>query len=120
MLRVTNPRVGQPCSVEAKGNVPRMDLESLGRDLVYHPEAPDLVMKFALDLGLVVSEHESKGYKGSRHWHVKKSGERGVVEVTWWPEKDKLWVSVRSNRQGNWTADAVAALTTFFGQKLDL
>jgi hypothetical protein len=61
--------------------------------------------------GLAVSVKTSlKSYPGSIHWHFKKGPERGVVEVTFWAAKRRLWINVHSNRTGPWTAEEMRGL----------
>jgi hypothetical protein len=41
-------------------------------------------------------------YPGSIHWHLNKSGERGTLEITFWPAGKRAWFSVQSRRQADW------------------
>ena len=50
-------------------------------------------------------------YPGCVHWHWKRGRERGTLEVTFWPETNRLWVSVHANRVGNWTEQAALTVT---------
>ncbi|MEM9709027.1 MAG: hypothetical protein AAF871_09555 [Pseudomonadota bacterium] len=48
-----------------------------------------------------------KKFPGCVHWHFKKEGEKGILEVTWWPREDaaqlsRLWLSVHGNRTADW------------------
>jgi hypothetical protein len=49
-------------------------------------------------------------YPGSIHWHWKKGGQPGVLELTAWPGKRRLWFTVHENRRGAWIEAAVAQL----------
>ena len=49
---------------------------------------------------------ELKTYPGSRHWHLRRADLPGVLEVTYWPKRNRLWVSVRANRDGGWARQA--------------
>jgi hypothetical protein len=51
-------------------------------------------------------------YPGSVHWHVKQGRERGILEMTWWPQERRLWLAVHANRAGEWTEAAAARLKT--------
>jgi len=48
---------------------------------------------------------------GSRHWRIKKPGQRGTLEATWLPAEGRFWFSVHDNRTGKWIARAIADLT---------
>lgn len=41
-------------------------------------------------------------FPGSIHWHFKKPGERGVLEITSCPREKKLWASIQAGRRANW------------------
>ncbi|MBS1720622.1 MAG: hypothetical protein JST35_09275 [Armatimonadetes bacterium] len=48
-----------------------------------------------------------------RHWHFRKPGEKGTLELTSVPGEDgmvELVVEVRRNRRGEWCADAVGVV----------
>ena len=49
-------------------------------------------------------------YPNSEHWHIYKSGERGTLEVTMWPEGKRAWFSVQSGRRAVWIVDIVPQL----------
>lgn len=58
--------------------------------------------------GLIVEEMALKKYPSGRHWHLRRAGKPGTLEVTW--VDGVVWAEVRSNRQGVWTAVAAALL----------
>jgi hypothetical protein len=41
-------------------------------------------------------------HPGSRHWHFKKPGDRGTLEITWSPLEDRLWASIQAGRRAEW------------------
>src|ERR1700733_10438341 len=41
-------------------------------------------------------------YRGCVHWHFKKSGESGTLEVTMWPAQRRVWLSGQSGRRAAW------------------
>lgn len=49
-------------------------------------------------------------YPGSRHWHLKRPGERGVLELTWDPVQEQAWLKVARNRQADWINESAKAL----------
>ena len=63
-------------------------------------------------LGLVISSDGTlRKYPGSRHWHLKKPGSTGTLEITYWPAQSRLWVCYHSNRVGDgWVEEAAPQL----------
>lgn len=49
-------------------------------------------------------------YPGCHHWHLKQGRETGTLELTWWPEKQKLWFKIASNRRGEWMEPAISTI----------
>jgi hypothetical protein len=49
-------------------------------------------------------------FPGSIHWHIRRPGIRGVLELTYWPEQRRMWFAVHSNRQAEWIAPAIEQL----------
>src|SRR5256885_476488 len=41
-------------------------------------------------------------YPGSVHWHFKRSAAAGTMEVTMWPQRQRVWISVQSRRSADW------------------
>src|SRR5260221_5505740 len=41
-------------------------------------------------------------YPGSIHWHLEKPGERGTLEITFWPAGKRAWFSVQARRRADW------------------
>jgi hypothetical protein len=41
-------------------------------------------------------------YPEAIHWHLKHGKASGVLEVTFWPETNQLWLSVHRNRMADW------------------
>lgn len=58
--------------------------------------------------GLVVLESTLTKFPGSVHWHLRRAGQIGTLEVTWWPRTDELWASVHSNRRADWMEPILA------------
>ena len=64
--------------------------------------------------GLVVgSEHELAGRAGSRHWHLRRPGQPGTLELN--ERQGRVWVKVHSLRDGGW-AEAFARELSAAGQ----
>jgi hypothetical protein len=60
--------------------------------------------------GLLVSRRALRSYPGSIHWHLKRPGARGTLELTYWPRTGRLWFAIHANRRADWIAAAVAEL----------
>ena len=58
--------------------------------------------QFGLHIGM---RGTLRTYPGSRHWHLRKPGERGTLEVTLWPAGKRVWLSVQAGRRAEWIAD---------------
>src|SRR5690242_11873438 len=73
----------------------------------------------ALEL-LIVSEGTLKTYPGSRHWHMKRPGAWGTLEVTVRPELKKLYVIYHANRIGNgWVVETAPKMAEMLSRALD-
>jgi hypothetical protein len=78
--------------------------------------APDAALEaFALELGLLVQRGTLKSYPGCAHWHLTIPRHRGTLEATWWPAKNRLWLSVHANRQAPWQAGVIEQFRGRFG-----
>jgi hypothetical protein len=54
-------------------------------------------------LGLMRAMKDTLGkYPGCIHWHYKKKGVSGTLEVTLWPSKRQLWLTVQEGRRAEW------------------
>jgi hypothetical protein len=51
-----------------------------------------------------------KQFAGCIHWHLKKGSERGTLELTLWPEQQRLWVTIQEGRKAGWIAAAAHSL----------
>ncbi|GAF11944.1 hypothetical protein JCM19046_652 [Bacillus sp. JCM 19046] len=52
--------------------------------------------------------------KGSYHWHLKKQKEKGVLEITYWPSKERLLLEIHQNRRANWNEEMIETLSALF------
>ena len=57
-------------------------------------------------------------YHGSVHWHFKKDKQKGIVEITWWKTKQRLWFKVADNRTGEWISASLPKLKEEIEQQL--
>jgi hypothetical protein len=61
--------------------------------------------------GLVVSLKGSlRAFPGCVHWHFKKERQSGTIEVTMWPQKRRVWLSVQSGRRAQWIEAALPGM----------
>lgn len=60
---------------------------------------------------LIVLESSLAKFPGSTHWHLRRGGATGTLEVTWWPRTDEFWVSFHSNREADWMRSILDELT---------
>ena len=64
--------------------------------------------------GLVVSLRGTLAkYPGCTHWHLKKHREKGTLEITWWPQQNRLWFKIATGRQADWMAEAMDRLLNY-------
>lgn len=58
-------------------------------------------------------------YPGCVHWHLKRGKERGTLEATWWPQRNRLWVKVAPGCEGDWIAETTNRLKTLIESHLN-
>jgi hypothetical protein len=75
------------------------------------PMAPEEFEARCLALGLEVERSSLRTRPASVHWHLRRPGHKGVLEATWDPAEERLWLSVHNNRRAEWQAEFVQALT---------
>lgn len=69
--------------------------------------------QLCLEHGLVIRSKGTLGkYPGSVHWHFEKPSTKGILEATYW--NGRLWLQVRSNRQGDWTTSIANSIQKAF------
>ncbi|GAB4581415.1 MAG: hypothetical protein Fur0022_41620 [Anaerolineales bacterium] len=49
-------------------------------------------------------------FPGCIHWHFKRGKEKGVLEITFWPQELRAWISVHDNRKGAWMEAVIPIL----------
>jgi hypothetical protein len=67
------------------------------------------VERYANNLGLDVQRGSLRKYPGSTHWHFTMPGQKGTLECTWWPAKDRLWLATHANRTADWQPTVIAS-----------
>ena len=85
-------------------------------ELAFPAENPEIEFASLLSvLGLVLSAPvELKSYPGSQHWHVQHPELNGTLELTWWPQKERFWIKVARNRDGEWIGQATEVIAVHF------
>lgn len=68
------------------------------------------VRDFAAQHELVVLESSLVTLPGCTHWHLRKAGSSGTLELTWWPRTEEFWASVHANRHADWMEPLLAQL----------
>jgi hypothetical protein len=77
-----------------------------------HRDPAAVVDRACAEAGLLVTMRGTlAAYPGCIHWHVKKEGLPGTLEITWWPKAGRLWIKVANNRDSSWIDAAVGELT---------
>ena len=65
--------------------------------------AVPLVESVCQELGLTMTLKDGlRSYPGAIHWHFKQGKATGVLEITFWPQQNRLWLSVHRNRMAKW------------------
>ena len=49
-------------------------------------------------------------YPGCIHWHFKRAGQRGTLEITLWASTRRIWFSIHTGRTGDWIEETVTRL----------
>jgi hypothetical protein len=90
-----------------------MDVFEITLPAGYSPVALAVLIEQAAGAcGLSISQITTlRTYPGSTHWHLKRPGVPGTLELTSWPQAGRLWFSVHANRQATWVASAIESLT---------
>ncbi len=69
---------------------------------------PDELLRFCAARALAAEAHELRTKPRTLHWHLRKEGQTGTLEVTF--EHNALILEVRANRSGKWTAEELSFL----------
>ena len=49
-------------------------------------------------------------YPGCVHWHLKREGQRGTLEITLWARVHRIWFSIHTGRTGDWIEETLFRL----------
>ena len=72
---------------------------------------PALIERSVSDAGLLAERLELRSYPGATHWHIRRPGAKGTLELTYWPRARRLWFAVHANRRADWIAPAIDDLS---------
>jgi hypothetical protein len=72
---------------------------------------PALIERSVSDAGLLAERLELRSYPGAIHWHIRRPGAKGTLELTYWPRARRLWFAVHANRRADWIAPAIDDLS---------
>lgn len=82
-------------------------------------EIEDAVESTCRALGLIqMIKTDLSKYPGSTHWHYKLGSRSGTLEVTYWPQEQRAWLSIHHNRHADWMDGLIPQLKTGVEEKL--
>ncbi len=79
-----------------------------GRSQRYRDEVANDRVEQAIDQAIasaelnVILRDTLKAFPGCVHWHVKNGRESGTLEITFWPQDHRAWLSVQAGRKAPW------------------
>ncbi len=74
-------------------------------------QAEQIIEQCCIVEGLSVSLKVSLAkYPGCIHWHLKREGQRGTLEITLWVSARRIWFSIHTGRTGDWIEETVTRL----------
>jgi uncharacterized membrane protein len=47
--------------------------------------------------------------KGTVHYHLKRGKLPGILELTYWPQKKRLWIEIHDNRKSEWNQSIICS-----------
>jgi hypothetical protein len=56
--------------------------------------------------------------KGTIHYHLKKGKLPGVLELTYWPQKKRLWIEIHDNRKSEWNENIISSFAERIADRL--
>jgi hypothetical protein len=59
-----------------------------------------------------------KKYPGCVHWHVRRPGAAGTLEITLWRQQHRAWFTIQDGRRAPWIDGAVCRLLTSLQERL--
>jgi hypothetical protein len=78
-----------------------------------------IIEETVISSGLQITLKATLGkYPGSTHWHIKNGKERGILEITLWPEQRRAWFSIQDGRKAGWIQPKITVLKRQFVETL--
>jgi len=75
-------------------------------------DLPARIDRIANELGFVIASRTTLAtIPGSIHWHIRKTGFSGTLEITIEPTTNQVWFGIHSNREASWIDDAIHELS---------
>lgn|ERR1017187_5509185 len=70
-------------------------------------------------VGLQVSLRGTlKKFPGCMHWHARKAGQSGTLELTLWPQQHRVWMTIQSGRAAEWITEKLPEIQDALQQGL--
>ncbi|QGQ98531.1 hypothetical protein EHS13_28455 [Paenibacillus psychroresistens] len=88
----------------------RIDIENEGQYMEEKTikEIEGIIEQFGL---LITQKSPLSTLKGSTHYHLKIGKQAGLLEVTYWPVKKRLWVEIHDNRRAEWNQAMISSFS---------
>jgi hypothetical protein len=65
--------------------------------------ADSIIESECLAQGLVIGMKGTlASFPGSTHWHFRRQGERGTLEITLFPRGRRIWAQIQDGRRADW------------------
>ena len=88
------------------------EVKLLDVDLVVQ-EIEEVVFGFHLE---ITQKTTLSTMKGSIHYHLKQGKASGVLEVTYWPKRNRLFVEIHDNRLSEWNRNMILPFSEALAQ----
>ena len=85
----------------------------LDADLVVR-EIEEVISDFQLVISLKTT---LSTMQGSTHYHLKQGRASGVLEVTYWPQENRLFVEIHGNRLSEWNKHIILPFSEALAQR---
>jgi hypothetical protein len=58
-------------------------------------------------------------FPGSTHWHFRRPGERGTLEITLFPSQKRIWAQIQDGRRAPWIDACLVNIKDALERKLE-
>jgi hypothetical protein len=76
-------------------------------------EIEEIINQFELN---ITQKSPLSTLKGSTHYHLKIGKQAGLLELTYWPSKKRLWVEIHDNRRSEWSHSMIRPFSEALAQ----